>query len=137
MSTTALIDAVRESIDVARTLRMRLEISHLKVDSPSRWGASEKALALVDAARARGVPVEADQYAYTAASSTLGIRFPAWALEGGQETIASRLNDPAIWRRIKEEMKGLLAERGLGHSLEAGSPVSLCVRPEDVHLLDA
>jgi len=31
----------------------------------------------------------------------------------------------------------LLAERGLGHSLEAGSPVSLCVRPEDVHLLDA
>jgi ABC-type sugar transport system ATPase subunit len=31
----------------------------------------------------------------------------------------------------------LLAERGLGHGLEAGSPVSLCVRPEDVHLLDA
>ena len=31
----------------------------------------------------------------------------------------------------------LLAERGLGHRLEAGSPVSFCVRPEDVHLLDA
>jgi ABC-type sulfate/molybdate transport systems ATPase subunit len=29
----------------------------------------------------------------------------------------------------------LLAGRGLGHSLEPGAPVSLCVRAEDVHLL--
>ena len=55
----------------------------------------------------------ADQYAYTAASSTLGIRFPSWALEGGQPAIAARLNDPAQWARIKREMIGLLAERGL------------------------
>ncbi len=41
---TALQDAVRESIDVARALGMRLQISHLKVDSPSRWGASAAAL---------------------------------------------------------------------------------------------
>ena len=33
----------------------RVQISHLKVDSPSRWGASEKALALIDAARKRGL----------------------------------------------------------------------------------
>ena len=70
-----------------------MQISHLKVDSPSRWGASAKALALIDAARARGIDVEADQYAYTAASSTLGIRFPSWALEGGSAQIAARLND--------------------------------------------
>ncbi len=90
-----------------------MQISHLKVDSPSRWGASAQALELIDAARARGLVVEADQYAYTAASSSLGIRFPAWALEGGQQRIAERLNDAATWARIKEEMRGLLAERGL------------------------
>jgi N-acyl-D-amino-acid deacylase len=83
------------------------------VDSPNRWGASAKALALIDAARAKGLQVEADQYAYTAASSTLGIRFPSWALEGGQEKIAARLNDAETWRTIKDEMRGLLAERGL------------------------
>ena len=110
---TALEDAVRETIRVGEATACRVQISHLKVDSPSRWGASEKALALIDAARARGVPVEADQYAYTAASSSLGIRFPAWALEGGQDAIASRLNDPPTWGRIKGEMKTLLAERGL------------------------
>jgi N-acyl-D-amino-acid deacylase len=110
---TALEAAITETIQIGAATGARVQISHLKVDSPSRWGASAKALDLIDAARARGVVVEADQYAYTAASSTLGIRFPSWALEGGQETIVERLNDPAIWARMKSEMAALLAERGL------------------------
>jgi N-acyl-D-amino-acid deacylase len=110
---TALEAAVEESIRVGLTTGARIQISHLKVDSPSRWGASEKALAMIDAARARGVEVMADQYAYTAASSTLGIRFPSWALEGGQPAIEARLNDPEQWAPIKKEMAALLAERGL------------------------
>jgi N-acyl-D-amino-acid deacylase len=109
---TALLEAVRESIDVARALRMRLEISHLKVDSPSRWGASAAALKLIDEARAAGVDVRADQYAYTAGSSSLSIRFPSWALEGGGERVRERLNDAATWERIKKEMIALYEERG-------------------------
>ena len=85
---TALEEAIAETIRVGELAGCRVQISHLKVDSPNRWGASASALALIDAARARGVDVEADQYAYTAASSTLGIRFPSWALEGGQPQIA-------------------------------------------------
>jgi N-acyl-D-amino-acid deacylase len=110
---TALEAAVEETIRVGEAGSCRIQISHLKVDSPNRWGASAKALALIDAARKRGTEVAADQYAYTAASSTLGIRFPSWALEGGQEKIAERLNDQPTWTRIREEMRGLLAERGL------------------------
>jgi N-acyl-D-amino-acid deacylase len=110
---TALEDAVAETIRVGDATGARVEISHLKVDSPSRWGASAKALALIDAARLRGIDVAADQYAYTAASSGLGIRFPSWVLEGGQAKIAERLNTPATWDRIKEEMGASLAERGL------------------------
>src|SRR4029453_14121553 len=78
-----------------------------------RWGASASALALINAARARGLTVEQDQYAYTAASSTLSIRFPSGAREGGPDKRAERLNDPATWARIKTEMAGLLRERGL------------------------
>jgi N-acyl-D-amino-acid deacylase len=110
---TALEAALEESIRVGSTTGVRVQISHLKVDSPSRWGASEKALATIDAARAKGVDVMADQYAYTAASSSLSIRFPSWALEGGQEAIVGRLTDPALWTKIKPEIRGLLAERGL------------------------
>ena len=110
---TQLEEAVGETIRVGQMAMCRVQISHLKVDSPSRWGASERALALIDAARARGIDVQADQYAYTAASSSLSIRFPSWALEGGQDAIAERLNNPETWTKIKNDMRGLLAERGL------------------------
>jgi len=110
---TALEQAIAETIRIGEAAGARIQISHLKVDSPSRWGASANALALIDEARKRGTLVEADQYAYTAASSSLGIRFPSWALEGGQEKIADRLNDGPTWSKIKEEVKQLLAERGL------------------------
>src|SRR5690606_2106089 len=93
--------------------RGRLEISHLKVDAPSRWGASAKALEMIDAARARGVDVHADQYLYDAASSNLGIRFPSWVLEGGQDQINLRLDDEATWMKIRAEMRELIRERGL------------------------
>jgi N-acyl-D-amino-acid deacylase len=109
---TQLEDAIQETIRVGEMAMCRVQISHLKVDSPNRWGSSQRALALIDAARARGIDVEADQYAYTAASSSLSIRFPSWALEGGQDAIAQRLNDPETWIKIKNDMRGLLAERG-------------------------
>jgi N-acyl-D-amino-acid deacylase len=110
---TQLEESVTETIQVGAMSGARVQISHLKVDSPSKWGASAKALALIDGARARGVVAEADQYAYTAASSSLGIRFPSWALEGGRQQTVERLKDPPTWAKIKEEMRGLLAERGL------------------------
>jgi N-acyl-D-amino-acid deacylase len=110
---TELEKSVEETIRAGEAAGARIQISHLKVDSPNRWGASAAALALIDAARVRGVDVRADQYAYTAASSGLSIRFPAWALEGGADRIRERLDDPATWERIKREMRGLLAERGL------------------------
>jgi len=109
---TALEQAIEETLRVGQLAGCRVQISHLKVDSPIKWGASARALALIDAARARGIDVQADQYAYTAASSTLGIRFPSWVLEDGQAAVTARLNDPARWPDIKTEMRTLLAERG-------------------------
>jgi N-acyl-D-amino-acid deacylase len=58
------------------------------------------------------VEIQADQYAYTAGSSSLSIRFPAWALEGGADAVRARLEDEAQWSRIRTEMRGMLAERG-------------------------
>jgi N-acyl-D-amino-acid deacylase len=110
---TELEASIAETIRVGDAVEGRVEISHLKVDSPSKWGASEKALAMIDAARAKGVDVVADQYAYTAASSGLGIRFPSWVLEGGQAKIAERLNTPETWEQIKREITATLIARGL------------------------
>lgn len=109
---TALLEAVAESINVGTLLKMPVQISHLKVDSPKQWGASAQALAMIDAARARGIDVEADQYAYTAGSSGLAIRFPSWALEGTGAEVTARLKDDATWAKIRSEIVQLLADRG-------------------------
>ncbi len=109
---TDLAAALTEAIRVGSLVGMPVEISHLKIDSPSHWGESGAALALIAEARSRGLRIQADQYAYTAGSSSLSIRFPAWALEGGAEAVKARLADDAEWGRIREEMRAMLAERG-------------------------
>jgi N-acyl-D-amino-acid deacylase len=110
---TELEKAVAEALHVGEAAQCPVQISHLKVDSPANWGASAKALAQIDAAREKGMIVNADQYAYSAASSSLGIRFPSWVLEGGQDAINARLDEEETWARIKKEMRALIRERGL------------------------
>jgi N-acyl-D-amino-acid deacylase len=126
---TALEESVRETIRIGETVGARVQISHLKVDSPSRWGASAAALALIDAANERGAIVRADQYAYTAASSSLAIRLPSWAREGGSAQVAARLNDPAVWSKIKADMRELLSARGLS-DLSFGVVASYRANPQ-------
>lgn len=109
---TEIEAALAETIAIGEEAGCAVQVSHLKIDSPNRWGVSGKALALIEAARARGVDVEADQYAYTAAGSSLSIRFPDWALEGTGEQVRARFADDATWPRIKAGLKELLAARG-------------------------
>ena len=54
---TELESAVKEALAIGEAAQCPVEISHLKVDAPSRWGASAKALAMIDAARAKGMKV--------------------------------------------------------------------------------
>jgi len=109
---TEIDKAIEETIKVGESAHCPVQISHIKIDSPSQWGASKRVLAMMDAARKRGVVVHADQYAYEAGSSGLSIRFPSWALEGGRDQTNKRLNDPATWQKIKREMLSMLEERG-------------------------
>ena len=109
---TALEESIAESIRAIRRVDMPLQISHLKIDSPSRWGSSAAALKLIDDARALGMKIQADVYAYTSGASSLSIRFPSWIFDGGDATMRARLHDAAAWPKIKAEMLAMLAERG-------------------------
>lgn len=104
------IDAINEAVMVGKEAGMPVEISHLKIDRPSVWGASDQSLALIERYRREGVDVVADQYPYDRAATNLGIRLPSWALAEGK--IKERLADPATRRRIAEDMKKNLAEMG-------------------------
>jgi N-acyl-D-amino-acid deacylase len=104
------IEAIEEAVNVGKEAGMPVEISHLKIDRRSVWGASDRSLALIDRYRREGVDVVADQYPYDRAATNLGIRLPTWALADGK--IKERLADPATRAKIAAEMKKNVAEMG-------------------------
>jgi N-acyl-D-amino-acid deacylase len=69
-------------------------------------------LGLVRDARARGLMVTVDQYAYTASSTSLDSRLPAWLRAGGLEAAKKRLTEKAIRESVVAEMKEGLQRSG-------------------------
>lgn len=99
-----LLEAVDEAIRIGRETGVRVEISHLKAAGMPNWGKQVAALDLIEGARRAGVDVLADAYPYTAYSTGLTIFLPAWAADGGWETLARRLADPETRQRIRSEL---------------------------------
>lgn len=112
---TRVADSVRDTIDVGEQGRMPAQITHHKIVGTKNWGQSKTTLALVDAARARGVDATIDQYPYTASSSGLTILLPAWSLDGGQPATVKRLADPATRAKIRAAVvENITYDRGGG-----------------------
>jgi dihydroorotase/N-acyl-D-amino-acid deacylase len=88
----------------------------------SMWGKSAETLSLIDDAVERGLDITFDQYPYTATSTGLRVLFPPWSLAGGQDSLLSRLADPATRDRIKQEIVFNLRFRRGG-----GDPASVVV----------
>ena len=61
-------------------------------------------MARIDAARAAGVDVSANTYAYTAWFNTFSAFVPPWAHDGGDVKLVERLKDPAMRARIRKDM---------------------------------
>src|SRR5207244_8874667 len=80
------------------------EIWHLKTAYKANFGKMPAVLKRIEAARARGLDVTANQYPYTRASNGLDSCLPLWAREGGLEKTLARLKDPATRERIKKDM---------------------------------
>jgi len=101
-----VLDGIREAIEIGEKAGLPVEIFHLKVAYKKSWKKTmPKINELVMAARARGIEINADQYAYTAGGTGLEACIPAWAAEGGPQDRNKRLKDPEIRKRIKREMK--------------------------------
>jgi N-acyl-D-aspartate/D-glutamate deacylase len=62
-------------------------------------------VALIEAARKRGVNVQANVYPYTRGSNDLASIVPPWAHEGGTRAMLARLKDPAQRARIKKDVR--------------------------------
>jgi N-acyl-D-amino-acid deacylase len=99
-----LLEAVDETISIARQSGAPAEIYHLKAAGKSNWSKLDPVMAKVEAARASGVRITANMYTYTAGGTGLDATMPAWVREGGLEAWIQRMKDPAIRTRLAREM---------------------------------
>jgi N-acyl-D-amino-acid deacylase len=98
-----LEDAIQEAIRIGEEGGVPVQIAHIKAAGRENWGKMERALRLVEEARARGVEVTADVYPYHAASTKMDNLLPGWAHDGGVTKLLGRLSDAATRRRLAEE----------------------------------
>ena len=91
-----LMDSVEEAIELGRQSGARVQISHLKAIGKPYWGQGLAALGRIEATRAAGVDVWADQYPYEATATALAALVPGWAQDGGIAALLARLEDPAL-----------------------------------------
>ena len=100
----AILPAIDEALRIGREAHIPVEIWHLKVAGRANWGRMPDVVAKINAARAAGMDVSADTYAYTAWFNSFSAFIPPWAHDGGDTKLVERLKDPAIRARIRKEM---------------------------------
>ena len=97
--------ALDEAFRIGREAHIPVEIWHLKVAGKANWGRMGEIVKRIDAARASGVDVAADTYAYPAWFNEMSAFVPPWAHDGGNAKLLQRLRDPAARARIRKDME--------------------------------
>ena len=101
--------AVDEALEIGRQGRVPVNISHIKALGRDVWGRAPAVIARIEAARATGQRVTADQYPWDASGTSLvAALVPVAAQAGGRAAMLARLDDPAV----RAGMAGNLARRG-------------------------
>lgn len=97
--------ALDEAFRIAREARVPVEIFHLKIAGPDNWGKMPEVVRRIEAARAEGLDIAADTYAYTYSANPASALIPPWAHVGGTAAMVSRLRDPGVRARIRDSME--------------------------------
>jgi len=100
----AVLEAIDEALRIGREAHIPVEIWHIKVAGKENWGRMPEVVAKINAARAQGMDVSANTYAYTAWFNDLSAFIPQWAHDGGIAKLVERLKDPATRARIRKDM---------------------------------
>ena len=101
----AVLPAIDEALEIGRQAHIPVEIWHLKVAGKENWGRMPEVVAKINAARATGVDVSANTYAYPAWYNDFSAFIPQWAHDGGNTKLVERLKDPVTRTRIRRDME--------------------------------
>jgi len=101
----AILSAIDEAVRIGREGNLPVEIWHLKAAGKRNWGRMAEIVRHIEEARASGVDIGADTYAYPAWFNNFSAFIPPWAHDGGDAKLVERLKDPATRARIRKEMQ--------------------------------
>jgi N-acyl-D-amino-acid deacylase len=102
---SAITAAIDEAVRIGREAHIPVEIWHLKAAGKPQWGQMPQIIAQIEKARASGVDISANTYAYPAWFNSFSAFIPPWAHDGGDAKLVERLKDPALRARIRKEME--------------------------------
>jgi N-acyl-D-aspartate/D-glutamate deacylase len=121
-----LLASVSEAIAIGASAAMPVHFAHLKALGVDVHGQAPAVIALIDAARARGQDVTADQYPWAASGSNLiSALLPERAQADGLPAIRARIDDPAQAGWLRAGIADNLRRRGGAESIlmtSAGQP---------------
>lgn len=120
---TGLLGAVEEALEIGKQGGVPVHISHFKSSGKDSWGLVRTAVEMIEAAREQGQVVTADQYPYTASSTSLGATtMPSWARAGGQKETIKRLEDESPeGERVRKAIRHKLEVTDNGHRIQIAS----------------
>jgi len=99
-----VLESLAEAIEVGETCGVHVQVVHFKCSGTDNWGKVKDALAMLDAARARGVAIDCDAYPYTAGSNPLKNILPQWVQAGGVDAMLARLPLPETRERLRADI---------------------------------
>ncbi|MBC8352897.1 MAG: amidohydrolase family protein [Planctomycetes bacterium] len=114
-----LLDAVGEALEIGRGANLPVHISHFKSSGKDSWGLVRTAVDVIERERSAGRVITADQYPYTASSTSLSATFiPAWARAGGREKTLARLESGEDSQRIEAAIRKKLELTDAGQRIQ-------------------
>lgn len=101
-----LLNSVDEALRIGETAGCPVHISHFKASGQENWGTLRLAAERIAQARKAGRAATADQYPYTASSTSLEATVvPTWARSGGSKALIARLDDPETGPKLRQEIQ--------------------------------
>jgi N-acyl-D-amino-acid deacylase len=101
----SILESMDEIIRIGLESGVAIHFSHFKICGKRNWKLITKVLAKLDEAKEKGLKVSFDMYPYTAGSTMLSAILPPWMHVGGTGQMIHRLQDLAIRKMLRKELR--------------------------------
>jgi N-acyl-D-aspartate/D-glutamate deacylase len=98
-----VMEELDKAIRIAEEAKIPVHIYHIKVRGKNNFGKVKEVIKKIEAARARGLDITANQYPYTAMEHPWARLFPTWVQDMPRKEAIEKLKDRAFRDKIKAD----------------------------------